>query len=163
MTTLSSLATRSSSMAFSVGFLCCFILRLPFPAIAFFFSAPRLHVLLIVKARRMEKPGPFHLLPEYISPILHSLAQDPNPWSLQVGGLLLFFLLWLQIGRLNPSTTLSTFYSIPDHPITSNYTLWNLNRFEPNQVQSGAESFPQYAHLPSLSGAYDMQQAQGHR
>ncbi|KAM2493153.1 hypothetical protein FF1_044100 [Malus domestica] len=37
MTTLSWLATRSSSMAFPVGFLCCFILCLPFPAIVFFF------------------------------------------------------------------------------------------------------------------------------
>ncbi|XP_050134831.1 uncharacterized protein LOC126610749 isoform X1 [Malus sylvestris] len=28
-------------------------------------------------------------------------------------------------GRLNPSTTLSTFYSISDHPITSNYNpIW---------------------------------------
>ncbi|KAM2093811.1 hypothetical protein ACFX1X_016814 [Malus domestica] len=68
MTTLSSLATCSSLMAFPVGFLCCFILCLPFPAIAFFSFL--LHVYTCWSSRkekgiphRRRKQWKNHLLP----------------------------------------------------------------------------------------------------
>ncbi|XP_050134832.1 uncharacterized protein LOC126610749 isoform X2 [Malus sylvestris] len=73
----------------------------------------------------MEKPGLFHLLPEHISPVLPLSRSRPEPLVSASRRFASIFPALASNGRLNPSTTLSTFYSISDHPITSNYNpIW---------------------------------------